>query len=177
MEQRKHKIHSTCQKSHHEIFSIMNPSNFIVLKYRYKQVHSTYIYSTLLTVFFTTSLRASSFTSFKTDLVLDCKSTVKEVNDCSPTYPTQYCSIFLNRKLLWCPVYKAASSTWMNIIPRLTNYKFSQIKMMEQIHIQANDLIKAILPPLNYVKLGAQSFYFFGIRSQQWNISLKELLC
>ena len=70
-----------------------------------------------------------------------------------PTYRTQYYSIFLNRKLLWCPVYKAASSTWMNIIPRLTNYKFSQIKMMEQIHIQANDLIKAILPPLNYVKL------------------------
>ena len=93
-----------------------------------------------------------------------------------PTYRTQYYSIFLNRKLLWCPVYKAASSTWMNIIPRLTNYKFSQIKMMEQIHIQANDLIKAILPPLNYVKLGVQSFYFFGIRSQQWNISLKELL-
>lgn len=48
--------------------------------------------------------------------------------------------------------------------------------MMEQIHIQANDLIKAILPPLDYVKLGVQSFYFFGIRSQQWNISLKELL-
>ena len=48
--------------------------------------------------------------------------------------------------------------------------------MMEQIHIQANDLIKAILPPLDYVKLGVQSFYFFGIRSQQWNTSLKELL-
>ena len=96
MEQRKHKIHSTCQKSHHEIFSIMNPSNFIVLKYRYyKQVLSTYIYLTLLTVFFTTSSsRASSFTSFKTDLVLDCKSTVKEVNDCSPTYRTQYFSHF-----------------------------------------------------------------------------------
>ena len=89
MEQRKHNIHSTCQKSHHEIFSIMNPSNFIVLKYRYKQVLSTYIYSTLSTVFFTTSSRASSFTSFKTDLVLDYKSTVKEVNDCSPTYRTQ----------------------------------------------------------------------------------------
>ena len=41
----------------------------------------------------------------------------------------------------------------MNVIPKLTNYKFSQIKLLQQKYIQANDLVRKILPTLNYVKL------------------------
>ena len=41
----------------------------------------------------------------------------------------------------------------MNVIPKLTNYKFSQIKLLQQKYIQANDLVRKILPTLNYMKL------------------------
>ena len=61
--------------------------------------------------------------------------------------------LYFFRKLLWCPVFKAASSAWMNVIPKLTNYKFSQIKLIRQRYVQANDVVRHILPPLSFTKL------------------------
>ena len=41
----------------------------------------------------------------------------------------------------------------MNVIPKLTNYKFSQIKLIRQRYVQANDVVRHILPPLSFTKL------------------------
>ena len=57
------------------------------------------------------------------------------------------------RKILWCPVFKAASSSWMHQIPLLTNFKPTQIRFLQRRFVQINNLIKAIAPPLPQVKL------------------------
>lgn len=57
------------------------------------------------------------------------------------------------RKLIWCPIFKAASSWWMQQIPWLTNYKASQIQLLSQKYIQANTLAQAVAPQLSSSKL------------------------
>jgi len=48
--------------------------------------------------------------------------------------------IFFSRKLVWCPVYKAASTNWISILPTLSNFRSSQIKILKRRFIQPNEL-------------------------------------
>ena len=60
---------------------------------------------------------------------------------------------YIFRKLIWCPVFKAASSTWMQQIPNLTNFKATEIRNIKRKIRQQNELIKILIPPLSIFKL------------------------
>ncbi len=47
----------------------------------------------------------------------------------------QWYFMFL-RKLVWCPVYKAASTSWISFLPILSSYRPSQIKILKRRFIQ-----------------------------------------
>ena len=54
----------------------------------------------------------------------------------------------VTRRLVWCPVYKAASTNWMKNIPRLSHYTAEQVarQNMKKNNRQANTLARAIVP-------------------------------
>ena len=54
----------------------------------------------------------------------------------------------VTRRLVWCPVYKAASTNWMKNIPRLSHYTAEQVARlnMKKKNRQANTLARAIVP-------------------------------
>ena len=55
------------------------------------------------------------------------------------------------RKLVWCPVYKAASTSWMKLLPRLSNFspmQLNAIKTHGKGINQPNDLAEFVAKPL-----------------------------
>jgi len=52
------------------------------------------------------------------------------------------------RKLVWCPVYKAASTNWISMLPTLSNFRPSQIKILKRRFIQKNELAPIVAKPL-----------------------------
>ena len=54
----------------------------------------------------------------------------------------------MTRRLVWCPVFKAASTNWMKNIPRLSRYSAQQVARlsMKKKNGQANTLARAIVP-------------------------------
>lgn len=54
------------------------------------------------------------------------------------------------RRLVWCPVYKAASTNWMKNIPRLMSSprEISQLTNRDKKNRQANVLARALVPIL-----------------------------
>ena len=54
----------------------------------------------------------------------------------------------VTRRLVWCPVYKAASTNWMKNIPRLSHYTAEQVARLnnKKKNRQANTLARAIVP-------------------------------
>ena len=44
------------------------------------------------------------------------------------------------RKLIWCPVFKAASTNWMNHFPRLSNFAPQQLKVLWKRLLQPNNV-------------------------------------
>ena len=54
----------------------------------------------------------------------------------------------VNRRLVWCPVYKAASTNWMKNIPRLSDMSVQKVAMLsrKKKNRQANTLARAIVP-------------------------------
>ena len=54
----------------------------------------------------------------------------------------------MTRRLVWCPVFKAASTNWMKNITRLSQYSAQQVAMlsMKKKNRQANTLARAIVP-------------------------------
>ena len=54
----------------------------------------------------------------------------------------------MDRRLVWCPVFKAASTNWMKNIPRLSRYSAEQVARisLKKKNRQANTLARAIVP-------------------------------
>ena len=54
------------------------------------------------------------------------------------------------RRLVWCPVYKAASTNWMKNIPRLMSSprEISNLTIRDRKNRQANVLARALVPLL-----------------------------
>lgn len=53
------------------------------------------------------------------------------------------------RQLVWCPVYKAASTNWMKNIVELSNFKANDIRKLKKIFRQPNELGSFMAPPMN----------------------------
>ena len=56
--------------------------------------------------------------------------------------------VMKHRRLVWCPVYKAASTNWMLNIPMLSNYRTNQLSQLREILHQPNEMAKFIAKPL-----------------------------
>ena len=54
----------------------------------------------------------------------------------------------MSRRLVWCPVFKAATTNWMKNIPRLSRYSAQQVARLskKKKNGQANTLARAIVP-------------------------------
>ncbi len=53
------------------------------------------------------------------------------------------------RQLVWCPVYKAASTNWMLNIPLLSNFRPEELQALRQAMGQPNEVARFIAKPMN----------------------------
>jgi len=61
--------------------------------------------------------------------------------------------VLKKRRILWCPVYKAASTNWMKNLPRLSGLPPSKVQKLARTHRQVNSLARAVAPPVDFANL------------------------
>lgn len=63
--------------------------------------------------------------------------------------------VIKRRRLLWCPVYKAASTNWMKNLPRLSGLSTDQVQELnkEKQNRQVNVMARAVVPYVDMTNL------------------------
>jgi len=61
--------------------------------------------------------------------------------------------VLKQRRLVWCPVYKAASTNWMKNLPRLSGLSPNKVQKLARTHRQVNSLARAVVPHVNFSNL------------------------
>ena len=57
------------------------------------------------------------------------------------------------RKLVWCPVFKAASTLWMKRLPQMSNYSPHQLQKLQRLkkkYSQPNEVASLVAKPLMF---------------------------
>ena len=57
--------------------------------------------------------------------------------------------VLKSRQLVWCPVFKAASTNWMKTIPTLSNYLPAQMQLMKLKLHNPHELARRVARPLS----------------------------
>ena len=79
--------------------------------------------------------------------------------------------VLKSRQLVWCPVFKAASTNWMKTIPTLSNYLPAQMQLMKLKLHNPHELARRVARPLSsealseYVRQSPRPVSFVIVRN------------